>query len=356
MGSPSNEDLDQQNVEDSSTSQDTENTEVSSIPEASEEESSTFDLVKKALGDEEAEDEPEGSSGEDEESEETEDKSEDSDKKEEEDKSEDDEDDSDEPSEEELKGWKAKTRKRFEALQSKHRKTVEERDALQAKLDQAEVDAGHYKQFEGFLNQNRISYDEANTLFTIGALMKNDPAKALEMMRPYYDQLMQMTGNVLPADLQEQVSQGMITEQAALELSQRRASETTQQQISQDRQQHQTEQTAQQNQALATQVMTTISQWEQQWSASDPDYMSKKDRVLDRVELMLTRAVKEGKLPATVEDAVKLADEAKAYVEKDMQKLQPRKQPVDTVDGNTSPVNMPEPKTTEDVIRRTLSQ
>lgn len=351
MDSPSEDEglkteQDQQQPEDSSTSDmsDTDSTENSSSSETSEEDLSTFDVVMNAIdGDKKSDDETESSSEEDDS-----DKSDDETEEKSEDETKDKDDKSDEPSDEELKAWKPKTRKRFEDLQAKYRNVNE-------RLEKAEVEAGQYRQFTEFLEGNRITQDEANNLFNIGALMKNDPVKALEVMTPYYNNLLQVTGNVLPADLQTQVSQGYITKQHALELSRLRASGQTNMAIQQERQQHTRQQEIARQQQNTASMQTAIADWEKQWSTSDPDYSVKKDRVLERVELMLARANRDGKLPQTVDQAVELANKAKADVEAEYRQYRPKKA-VRTVDGGSSSSSLPEPKDTKDVIRRALNQ
>ena len=332
-------DKDQQNLEESSTSdtQDIENTEESSTSEKPEKELSTFDLVQNALkkdgdnedeGDESSSDEPKPD-----------------DKAKAEDEG--DEDQSDEPSEEELKSWKAKTRERFQKLQTKLRDTTE-------RLERTESDAGHYKQFTTFLEENRISHTEANELFNIGALMKNDPLRALEMMTPHYNALLEATGNVLTPDLQQQVQQGYITKQHALEISRHRALGQTNQNIQAQRQQHNQQQEHQKKQEQFMSAQNAVANWENNWSSSDPDYANKKDRVLERVELMLARAARNNQLPTTAEQAVALANQAKTDVEAELRKYAPKKA-VQSVQGGSANNSLPEPKDTKDVIMRALA-
>ena len=332
---------DQQQPEMSSDSEmDTENdAEELSDSEASEKELSTFDLVKSAIEDGENDDTTEGNSEEDEPEE----------AKDEVDETEDEADEDnldDEPSEDELKTWKAKTRKRFEQLQTRLRDSNE-------RLEKAEADAGLYKQFTGFLDTNGITQEEANQLFDIGAMMKNDPFRALEALRPHYENLLKMTGNVLPADLQQQVDQGYISQQHAVELSQARARQTTGQVVRQNQQQRQQTQNVQRQQEMVQQMQNALGAWERGWSASDPDYEVKKDRVSERIELMMVRAQRDGKLPQTEQEAVALAEDARKAVDAEFLKIRPRK-PVSTVAGGVSKTAKPEPKNTVDVINRVL--
>lgn len=350
MVSPTDtEDLkDQQKPGASSTSDTDQDTADSSDPNPADKEPSTFDVVMNALKPE-GEEEAGGSSEED--------KS----KKPDEKKAKGDKDEVDDDFEdftpEERAQLKKATAERFDKLKGLYRTSKEQVTALTSQLEQAHTEAGYYRKFVDFLDENRISQDEANQLFHIGAMMKNDPLKALELITPYYNDLLHITGHILPPDLQQQVKQGYITREKALELSQLRATGQTYQAIREERDTHQQQRNTnrQRTEEIAS-MQGAISDWERQWSSSDPDYAKKKDRVLDRVELLLVRAQKNGTLPKTTDEAVKLANQAKTEVEADLKRLNPQRKQVRTVDGGSSASNLPEPKNTADVIRRTLNQ
>jgi hypothetical protein len=350
MASPADtEELeDQQKPGASSTSDTDQDTADSSDPNPSEDSPSTFELIKDAL-DKEGEDEDGGSSEEDKS------KKAEGDKKPKDDKDEVD-DDFEDFTPEERKHLKKATTERFDKLKGLYRESKEKLNTLSTQLEQANTEAGYYRKFVGFLDENRISQDEANELFHIGALMKNDPAKALELITPYYNDLLQITGNVLQPDLAQQVKQGYITKEHAFELSRHRMMGRTSQAINEERQQYQQQQDTTRQQQNNLSMQNAVADWERSWAASDPDYAKKKDRVLDRVELLLVRAQRNGTMPKTVDEAVKLANQAKAEIEADLKKLTPPRKQVRTVDGGSSASNMPEPKNTLDVIRRTLNQ
>lgn len=345
MASPTKD----QQPEDSSASDpnlDNENnsSEDTSASNPSQKEVSTFDLVMAAAkgktDDDDEGDDDDANSGEDKSGAAATDPSKDG-------KAKDEEDESDEPSEDELKAWKPKTRQRFEKLQAKYRDASE-------RLEKAEVEAGHYRQFVDFLDTNGINQDEANKLFEVGALLKNDPFAALAAITPYYNDLLEITGQILPPDLQQQVKQGYLTQAHALEISRSRARGQVAPVIAQDQRERQQQRNSRQQGQNAASMQGAIAQWEQTWSKQDPDYSVKKDRVLDRLELMLARAQRENKLPQTVEQAVALANKAKKDVEAEMRQFKPKK-PVNMVDGgNNNSSHLPDPKDTRDVIRRTL--
>jgi len=344
--SPLDEEVkDKINDEDSSTSinEDTDKgTEDSSTSEDSESDISTLDLVKDAIKEKEEgkedTDEAEGSSGEDE-------KSEDEDKSKDESETEDNE--SDEPTEDELKHWKPKTRKRFEQLQAKYRDVSE-------RLGKAEVDAGFKQQFDTFLETSNLSQEEANNLFDIGALMKSDPAKALEAITPYYNQLLEITGNVLPRDLQEQVKNGYMTEDNAIELSRQRATNAHYQNRDEQDRVNRQQQVVQDQNRLFTDIQSALTNLENSWQTSDPDYKLKSSRIQDRVKVMWFEANRDNKMPRSVDEAVRMVENVKRDVDKEVRQFTPRKQ-VNSIDSDANPGNTkPEPKTTLDVIRQTV--
>ena len=340
MDSPSKEEetLDQQENEESSTSenQDIEKeSEDSSTSETSEAELSTLDLVKEAIKSESKDtDETNGSSEKD---------------NEEDSKSEDElesEDNPDEPTEDELNNWKPKTRKRFEQLQSKYRDVNE-------RLEKSEVDAGLYRQYSEFLDTNRITKDEANNLFNIGALMKSDPQQALQALTPYYNQLLEVTGNVLPNDLKQQVEQGYITEKNAVELSMHRAQSSHQQVMNQQNDQQQQQQVVAHQQELSTNIQSALADLENNWQKSDPDYDVKSTRIQERVKLMWFESNQKGQMPRSVDEAIGMAERAKREIEKEFRQFRPKK-PVTSVDGGGASQVRPQPKNTLDVIRQTV--
>ena len=361
MDSPSDTDEDlktdegqQQEVSPTSDTTDIENAENSSNSESPTEELSTFDVAMKALKGED--DDTGGKSDDNSDNEDGKEPDADPDKKGDEEGDKKSEDEFEDFTAEERANLKKATTERFDKLKGLYHNQKEEVKTLTARLEETQVDADNYRQFTGFLEQNRMSQDEANDLFNIGALMKNDPVRALEAITPHYQKLLHMTGNVMPDDLKQQVDQGFITQSHAQELSRLRATGQTNHLISQEQQQHQQRQNQIKQQTdHINGIQNTITDWERKWSSSDPDYAQKKDRVLERVELMLARAGRDGSLPKTADDAVKLAMEAKKHVETEMRQYAPR-QKVNTVDGGKTSVNMPEPQNTADVIRRTLNQ
>ena len=346
--SPTDEEnnIDQQIPEDSSSldNQDVKDTEESSSLGESDSVESTLDVVKKAVELDAKEDD---SSSEEDKSDDNEDKSDDKkDKSELEDNS-----DDEEISEDELKFMKQKTRKRFEQLQTKYREEKDKRVQVEQENEQYK---GFYNQYSGYLEKNNISAEEANQLFDIGALMKNDPQKALETITPYYNQLLQMTGNVLPQDLQQQVQQGYITEQHARELSRQKAMNANHQnRVHQQQQLHQ-QQESQRIQELNTNIQSALANLEKGWQSSDPDYKMKSTRIQERVKLMWLEANQKGQMPKSTDEAVQMAESAKRQVEKELKQFVPRKPITPVEGGGGSGMTKPQPNSTLDVIKNVV--
>ncbi len=163
--------------------------------------------------------------------------------------------------------------------------------------------ADQFNKITNYLSQNNINADEAQTGLQIMALMKKDPAKALEALTPFVNTLRQITGEVLPDDIRNKVDDGFMDEDAGRELSRARAEADNQKRINDSMVAQQTNvQTAQHKEHLAR----TVTAWEDQARQNDPDYDLKQDEIDDRVRVL----VSERGSPNTDEDAISMANEA----------------------------------------------
>jgi hypothetical protein len=248
------------------------------------------------------------------------------------------EEDLGELTDEELDKYKPKTKRRFEKLRAE----LKDRDT---KISDLEPEAKAFRDITTFAKQSNLSPEDVNTGFEVMRLMRNDPIRAYQVLTPIYTELQAIAGEILPADLQEQVNTGQIALPAAKELSRLRATQgvqTNMQKQNEERAiQRQNEEAQQATESLKHGVVTAITDWESQWKASDPDYSLKSSRVNEAIELELTRAAnlaragKPNNLPRTVEEAVKLANEVKKRVEKELRAFVPkRNNPIVHVTGN----------------------
>lgn len=163
--------------------------------------------------------------------------------------------------------------------------------------------ADQFNKITDYLSHNNINADEASTGLQIMALMKNDPAKALEALTPFVNTLRELTGEVLPDDIRNKVDDGFMDEDAGRELSKARAEADNQKRIN-DRVAAQ--QTNVQGQQHKDHLARTVTAWEDNARQSDPDYDLKQDEIDDRVRVL----VSERGSPNTEEDAISMANEA----------------------------------------------
>jgi len=214
-------------------------------------------------------------------------------------------------SDEELRGYHSKTRRRVKQL-------VDRAKTAEGRAQQYEQSAESWGKVETYIQKAGLNYEEVNTGFEIMRLMKNEPEKALEALVPYVQMLYQTTGRVLPPDLKQRVDQGLIDEQTANEVSQHLA---RQQHMAAAAQRATEEATArmehQRIETFSHNVGTTISELERTWAKSDPDYKVKQPHVMKEVELQL---LKNG-VPQTVQAAAEMFHNARKAVDDNLRPL-----------------------------------
>lgn len=170
-------------------------------------------------------------------------------------------------------------------------------------LDTLRQPAQQYGLIEQYMSENQLSPAEVTTGFKIMALMKADPAAAREALLDQLQMLNQFLGHALPADLQQQVDEGYVTEDVARELAYRRNNDVrVQQQQQQQTVQQQEQQAQQQLQAVRGQMAQAVASWETQIRQGDPDYAKKEPFVVRELQVLKTQYRVE-----TPEQAVQLA-------------------------------------------------
>lgn len=149
--------------------------------------------------------------------------------------------------------------------QKRIRELVEEKKTLEA-------DATRYRNVETFLRDNGLAPDEAADGLQIMALAKTNPVEAWERIKPWVEKVAIAAGVIMPSDLQQQVQQGYLTRDAALELSKTRAklgAVEAQRQFEQQRAQEQAALNYQQA------VVGAAQTWEQDRRVKDPNFEAK---------------------------------------------------------------------------------
>ena len=149
--------------------------------------------------------------------------------------------------------------------QKRIRELVEEKKSL-------EVEATRYRNVETFLRDNGLAPDEAADGLQIMALAKTNPVEAWERIKPWVEKVAVAAGVIMPNDLQQQVQQGYLTRDAALELSKTRAklgAVEAQRQFEQQRAQEQAAMNYQQS------IIGAATTWEQDRRVKDPNFEAK---------------------------------------------------------------------------------
>ena len=254
----------------------------------------------------------------------------------------------DDPSEDELKAYQPKVQKRIKKLLS-------QRNEARREVEGYRDDATHYRNIRSFMEQSQLADGEVAELFEVGRLLKsNDVAayeKALDIVLPIAQQLLEATGRSLPKDLREKVENGEFTEDAARDLAVQRArAMTAERRVQQVTQRTQAQEQAQQTSANQTAIQMAVASWTERVKVSDPDFGLKADAMRDAA---LALIAEKGR-PKNAEEAVRYAEEAHRRVSSWFSRAQPqrpasRPAPNAGQSGNRSTLS-PEPKSLKDAI------
>lgn len=209
-------------------------------------------------------------------------------------------------------------------------------------------DATQQRNIQKFMKENSLTPDEAAQGFRIMAMLKNNPLQAYNELKPIYESVAQLSGKVIPDDIQSKVNDGYMDEDAASELAQLRAkashNENRVQQLNNAQQQ-------QKQQQYANHIASAASSWEQKTKQQDPDYNLKAEMLSDRVSVL----VREKGSPKTPEQAVQVMNEAYAEINERFKMLTPIKKPMNTPTGQKlSGSPMSEPQSMMEAVEQAL--
>lgn len=237
---------------------------------------------------------------------------------------------------------------RWKQVYEERKRYKQEAQQLTEKLKPLEEKAQQLDQIGGFMREHQLSGQEVTEGFQIMALMKTDPAKALEMLAPKLEALELATGKRLPPDLQQRVDAGDAVPEVAQEAARARMeAEAAKRRATELEQAQQREQATARQQAFRTAIDT----WEGSVKASDPDYSKKQQLVLDRAKLLMA-----AEPPATPDAAVALAKRAYSEITEQLRSLLPR-QPTRTITSDKSSTTAaPAPNSLEGIIRQAIGR
>lgn len=215
---------------------------------------------------------------------------------------------------------------------------MREREELKQKSKQ-------YEEISEYMRANGLSSGELAQGFEVMALMKNDPARAKEVLNMHMQRLAQFTGEILPKDIQLKLDMGEIDEASATELAALRArSQVSQHQVQQSR----TEAPNANEQVSQRAMYDAVVQWEQVVGMRDAEYKNKQAMVTDRVKAMMMESGR----PTNPQQAVEYVQRAYEEVNQRLGPLAGRSNPVRVVSSanSSSGSSAPQPRSLREAI------
>lgn len=195
---------------------------------------------------------------------------------------------------------------RFKTQVDLRKQYAEERDSAIQERDQYRQGHDRFSAIDQFRERSGLSHEDVATAIKLAGAINQDPAAALEQLRPIYERLNAVVGNTLPEDIQARVDTGEISETDARELVRTRNENARLAQQNQQRQQQ--DQQAQQQQALRThrqKLVDAATQEEKALAERDPDFKMKLPFIKQRLQLLVQE-----KRPDSPEAARELVREA----------------------------------------------
>lgn len=261
-------------------------------------------------------------------------------------------------SDEEMKSYPAKTQKRIRELLDQRRSEYEAHAQTKAELDQLKPMAERYQAIENFRVESDLSTDEMATGFEIMRLLKQDPVKALQSLRPYVTSLEQITGEALPADLQAEVDRGVISRERAQELSKARSAAMLQQQAYERANARAADlEKKQSTETQAREQRDAMNAWDAVQMQSDPDYKHIRHFMLPEIHALMAQ-----QRPSNTVELTAILNRAKENVVTRLRSAgfarreqKPPVDPVRPVVGNSAPATSKAPENVRDIIDTVLA-
>lgn len=244
-------------------------------------------------------------------------------------------------------------KKRIGHLNTRWKKAERELSEMKAELPTLQDAHQRFTQIQSFVQEHNIEPQNVTKMFDMAAMLsRGDYQGFLDTIAPFYDYAAQAAGKTIAPDLQQQVEDGMITEDAAREMTRLRAeSQDRKGRYEQLQQRHQQTSQAQREQQEQGRIAEAINQREAHLKATDPDYARKSPMLRSMLEM----ALKNGARPRNAQEAVAMLDDAYARIQEMVPA--PRTTPTMPRPSTSSPPRgMPEPKTSAEAIEQALSR
>lgn len=248
----------------------------------------------------------------------------------------------------ELEQFQPKVRKRVQAL-------LQDRAQHAARANTAEQQVQQLAPLRDAMTAAQLQGDEVQALLEIGALIKKRDYKTfLERLAPVIEHARVEAGQALPADIQQMVDDGDMTDKVAQEMSRLRSAHRTADMAARQTQEQQ--QQAAQQQASAARVAAlraSFDSWEAEQTRANPDYAQLKPVITRYVQAEIAQRG----WPSDEKGARQIADTALQAARADLAAFAPRRpatppRPQITGAGATSASRPPE--TARDVALRVM--
>lgn len=240
--------------------------------------------------------------------------------------------------------WKQVKSQRDEARKqaAELQKQLEEFEPLRTKASQLD-EIGNY------MRTNNLTPQEMSEGFEVMALMKNNPAKALELLMPKIELLELASGRRLPDDIRERVDAGRTDEDTAQELAKARILAAERARAAEEANNRLAERSEIDH---ANELRAAADAKEQEIASKDPDFQHKKRFVIDRFRVLAAEAPPRGKddVSALIGRAY---EDVNTYL-RGIVKPQPTQPTVTS--GQSTTRTAPQPRSLEDVVRANLNR
>ena len=257
------------------------------------------------------------------------------------------------------------TRKRKEAEEAaeEYRPRAEQFDKVMSFLDSHGMsgeDMANDMVRSARLSAAGVTAQERDMFDSFAEACKSNPAEAYRIGKPVMDALAQFMGEQLPSDLEQEVQDGLITEQRARELASSRNRSAFEEQRSREMtQQRQQQEQQRETEAASSQASQEIAQAvnvvEAELKATDPDYATKSEEIYEQIEVLAMRAP-----PTTPEQGAEIMRQAYKIVSDRYSVRKGRRDEIIPTGGGgsqtprTPKTEAPVPRSMDDVVELAL--
>lgn len=262
-------------------------------------------------------------------------------------------------SEQEIKSYGPGAQRRIRELVEAKRTVEGTIEPLRQELETVKPKAAQMDQMLSYMRENNVAPEHLDNALGLTALInRGDYDKALPILESLLTQVRSAAGETLPADLQQKVNLGYITEHDAKELHKAKTTvQRTSERAEQDKAKSEQERHQRETETIVHTAVNTAEAWNKEQAATDPEWNLKRELVTQRMELELLRLGPQG-YPRTQDAVRKLLTTAKTEVENGIKRFKPALKAISPpASGNSaSPRSKTQPKSVMDAVNAALGE